>query len=156
MTNAKIMRFVPLALVLAPFLWNRAQAQEPADASPPAAQVRAAALPDTVAISQQLMAATVTVRVSMDVPADEGHDHAHPELRDVTVASGVSLGKGLVVTFVVAPADAQFRLTLPGGEQAEARLQVVDEHSGLTLLWTDDASPPGLDLADGLPAIGTP
>src|SRR5689334_11643772 len=67
--------------------------------------------------AERLMAATVTVR--MTVPA------AAPQASEVVVSSGVSLGKGRLVTFVGDrdAAAARFRATLPSGDQAESKLR---------------------------------
>ena len=72
----------------------------------------------------------------------------------ISVSSGVSLGDGLIVTFLRPPASAQFRLTLPDGEQAQANLIVQDHYSGLCLLKTDTEGLPSLKLATSAPAIG--
>ncbi len=73
-------------------------------------------------LARQLSAATVTIRVT--VPPDAG----------VTVCSGVSLGDGFLVTYSNHPGNAEYRLTLPDGAQAQADARVIDVYSGLTLL----------------------
>jgi S1-C subfamily serine protease len=98
--------------------------------------------------AERLMAATVTVR--MTAPA------AAPQASEVVVSSGVSLGRGRLVTFVgdrdvVA---ARFRATLPSGDQAESKLRVWDHYSGLVLLNDGAADSAGLELAAQLPNIG--
>lgn len=108
--------------------------------------------------SKQLAAATVTVRIwtgaepaennaaaenaapaestAQDenrVPAEKGvaSQRAKPA---VIICSGVCVGPGLVVTSGIAGSDSKIRLTLAGGQQADATLRVLDEYSGLILL----------------------
>jgi membrane-associated protease RseP (regulator of RpoE activity) len=45
-------------------------------------------------------------------------------------------------------------LTLPGGKQADATVQVIDEYSGLALLKADTASLVPLAAAEAIPAVG--
>ena len=47
------------------------------------------------------------------------------------------------------------RVTFPGGEQALAQTLVVDEFSSLVLLELDRKTMPKLELADGLPKVGS-
>jgi hypothetical protein len=54
----------------------------------------------------------------------------------------------------MAGSDSQIRLTMPGGKQAEAKLQVIDEFSGLALLKCDGKPAAPLELAAGTPAVG--
>jgi serine protease Do len=98
--------------------------------------------------AERLMAATVTVR--MTVPA------AAPQASEVVVSSGVSLGKGRLVTFVGDrdAAAARFRATLATGDQAESKLRVWDHYSGLVLLNDGVASAAGIELAAELPKVG--
>lgn len=73
----------------------------------------------------------------------------------VAVASGVSLGHGLIVTFVSAPGTARIRVSLPDdGGSADARPVVVDHYSGLTLLQIDQVNLASLPLVDKTPAVG--
>src|SRR5262245_35673358 len=107
--------------------------------------------------AEKLVAATVPVRVAavadkanrdandakgasgvdtkQDSAARSARDATPANVGEVTVCSGVSLGKGLIVTFhAMPPATARMprvRVTLAGGEQAEAELRLVDRHSGL-------------------------
>jgi S1-C subfamily serine protease len=98
--------------------------------------------------AERLMAATVTVRIT--VPS------AAPQASEVVVSSGVALGKGRLVTFIGDrdAAAARFRATLPSGEQAESKLRVWDHYSGLVLLNDGAADSAGLELAGELPKIG--
>ncbi len=68
----------------------------------------------------------------------------------------MSLGRGRLVTFVGDrdAATTRFRVTLPGGDQAEAKLRVWDHYSGLVLLSIDAKSLSGLELAKDLPKVG--
>ena len=134
-----------------------------------AGEVTAAEPPSFEDAAASLRAATVTVRVIPGLPkTDEAAVAAQPAQPNgdadlaarpepagrVTVCSGVSLGKGLVVTYVSASQNDRIRITAPGGDQAEARLRVVDRYSGLSLLETDRRESPGLDIADQLPEAG--
>jgi S1-C subfamily serine protease len=103
---------------------------------------------DGVAVAKKLFAATVTVRVTAP--------EAKPgEPAEVTVFSGVSLGKGLVVTFSSAPASWVYRCTLPDGAQADAELRVLDHYSGLRLLEISKHSLPGLEVIEEPPPEGS-
>ncbi|HEV3415664.1 MAG TPA: serine protease, partial [Pirellulales bacterium] len=98
--------------------------------------------------AERLLATTVTVRMTVH--------GAVPQADEVVVASGVSLGNGHLVTLAGDrdPRVARFRITLPTGEQAEAKLRVWDHYSGLLLLKIDTGELPGLELAKDLPKIG--
>ncbi len=72
---------------------------------------------------------------------------------EVRIASGISLGGGRIVTFLNAPAGTDLRVTLPGGDSQEARLRVVDRHSGLSLLKVQ-VDLPALPLASSKPVPG--
>ena len=108
--------------------------------------------------AERLLATTVTVRTTMRsatlpvvAPAP-----GTPQADEVVVSSGVSLGKGRLVTFV-GDRDAmaaRFRVTLPAGEQAEGKLRVWDHYSGLVLLKIEAADLPGLEPAKDLPNVG--
>lgn len=121
--------------------------------------VRAAEPPldESVRPAAKLLAATVTIRVlPVDVakrePADSGPAGGVTE--GISVCSGVSLGKGLIVTFTSALANSRFRITLVDGEQAEGQLRVVDHYSGLSLLEITRRDLVGLELATDLPNVG--
>jgi S1-C subfamily serine protease len=113
--------------------------------------------------AEQLVAATVTVRsvaAPNAKPKPEGAvGNSTTAADEVTVCSGVSLGQGLVVTFhAMPPAEAampRFRITLKGGDQAEAALRVIDRHSGLLLLEIENRQLPGLAIAPAMPKIGS-
>lgn len=94
--------------------------------------------------AQKLQAATLTVRIS-----------AAEETSEVTVVTGVSLGKGLVVTPLFAPDDVRVRVTIPGGMQALATPLVFDEHSGLALFQLDNKDLTGLELGETAPRVGS-
>ena len=110
------------------------------------------------ALASQLTAATVTVRASTRAPFDKAAnaeaDNTNAAEETVRVASGVSLGDGLVVTFLTDADGARFRLTLADGEQAEAAARVMDAHSGLVLLEIERRDLPSLPRAAGQPAVG--
>ena len=115
--------------------------------------------------SGQLQAGTVTVRV---MPAKASADGElplvdQPEVADVAkpltakkviVCSGASLGNGLIVTYADISAQDEVRITIPGGEQANASLKVLDHISGLTLLEVDKRDIPKLTAAKDLPDVG--
>jgi hypothetical protein len=54
----------------------------------------------------------------------------------------------------MAGSDSRIRLTLPGGAQWDAKLQLIDEFSGLSLLKTEARLDGVLELADKTPAAG--
>jgi S1-C subfamily serine protease len=97
----------------------------------------------------KLIAATVTVRAVTETAG---------ETKEVLVSSGVSLGKGRIVTFhAMPPSDAampRYRVTLQGGDQADASLRVIDRHSGMILMEVDNRALPGLELAREATKIG--
>jgi serine protease DegS len=97
----------------------------------------------------KLIAATVTVRAVTETAG---------ETKEVLVCSGVSLGKCRIVTFhIMPPSDAampRYRVTLKGGDQADASLRVIDRHSGLVLMEVDNRELPGLALAREATKIG--
>ena len=125
--------------------------------------VEAAPPADTQAIARKLLATTVTVRISTPAapagPTMPGGgrlaDNAIAE-DSVSLASGVSLGKGLVISFCNCPTTSRYRVTLPDGDQAEAVLRVADEYSGLRLVEIDHRDLPALELAAEPPTIGMP
>ena len=107
--------------------------------------------------SAQLQSATVTVRVIPAAPmAEDAPDAVQGEapVRQVEICSGASLGKGLVVTYADIATNDEVRITIPGGDQARAKLRVLDHVSGLTLLEIDQEDVPGFQTAEKLPAVG--
>jgi S1-C subfamily serine protease len=106
-----------------------------------------------------LQKATVTVRVRLHPEVAKESEAGEGEAKDpstqVTVCSGVAVGEKMVVTAAFAAADSQIRLTLPGGEQTDASLRVLDEFSGLALLESKDAEFEPLEFAQGAPAAGS-
>jgi S1-C subfamily serine protease len=131
-------RLLPILLVLLAFC-GFARGEEPADAGWEAAAKKA----------QQ---ATVTVRIWTQVRAEAA---AGDELQAaVTVCSGVCVRDGRVITAAIAGSDTRIRLTLPGGIQADAKVQVIDEYTGLALLKADTKALVPLTAADKAPAVG--
>lgn len=129
---------------------------------------------EAVLTAEKLLAATVTVRITASKSDPVKNDTIKKDTKSidtakppaatqralavgggVTVCSGVSLGDGKVVTFAPAAGESRFRVTLPGGEQAEARAVVADEYSGLVLLAILRRNQPGLLLAKSLPPVGS-
>src|SRR5262245_29153945 len=98
--------------------------------------------------AKKIQQATVTVRIGGDTPEDS-------QSPAVTVVSGLCIRDGRVVTAAFAGSDTPIRLTLPSGKQAEAKVQVVDEYSGLALLKADTASLVPLSSAEIVPAVGS-
>src|SRR5688500_15994635 len=81
--------------------------------------------------AQALQGATVTVRISTN--SSEAQPAAAADGDAVTVCSGVMVREKHIVTAAMAGSDSTIRLTIAGGKQAAARLQVIDEYSGLAL-----------------------
>jgi S1-C subfamily serine protease len=79
-----------------------------------------------------------------------------PTSETIFLASGVSLGRGLIVTFCTAPISARFRATLHDGQQADAELRVADDYSGLRLIEVANRELPSLELASESPKLGAP
>jgi S1-C subfamily serine protease len=99
--------------------------------------------------ARTLQQATVTVRL-WGLAASEDQQPAA-----VTVCTGLCVGKGRIITAALAASDTPIRLTLAGGKQADAKLRVVDEYSGLALLNADTALLAPLKIAEALPAVGS-
>lgn len=108
--------------------------------------------PNTEQIAARLQQVTVTLRIAAPA-ANDAAETSTARTESITVTSGVGLSHGAIITFARVPLDARCRATLPDGEQAEARLRVVDEYSGLSLLQIEHDLP-GLDLASEPPALG--
>jgi S1-C subfamily serine protease len=116
--------------------------------------------------ARKLQAATVTVRIWTGAAAPDGASEAEaaatPESgtpptsppQAVTVCSGVCVREGSVITAAMAGSDSTIRLTLAGGKQANAKLQVIDEFSGLALLKCEASPGEPLELAADAPAVG--
>jgi S1-C subfamily serine protease len=120
-------------------------------------------LPSLESAAEKLQTATVTVRVGVAAeadgtdatqPAERGDDAVAPASR-VSVFTGVSLGDGLVVTALIAASDARIRITLAGGEQAQAKAVVLDEFSGLALLKLDRTDVPTVERTAEAPKVGS-
>jgi S1-C subfamily serine protease len=97
----------------------------------------------------KLQQATVTVRI-WDQPKDATEKPAV-----VTVCSGLCIRDGFIITAAIAGSDSPIRLTLSGGKQADAKICVIDEYSGLALLKADTASLTPLAFSDSTPAVGS-
>jgi S1-C subfamily serine protease len=102
--------------------------------------------------AQALQAATVTVRISTN--RSDAQPAAAADGDAVTVCSGVMVREKHIVTAAMAGSDSTIRLTIAGGKQAVARLQVIDEFSGLALLECDAAVGTPLAFATAAPAVG--
>src|SRR3954453_7699507 len=71
----------------------------------------------------------------------------------VTVCTGLCVTDGLIVTAATAGSDSPIRLTLPGGKQADAKIKLIDEYSGLALLKADTSSLTPLLVSVAAPAV---
>ncbi len=118
--------------------------------------------PGRVAVDR-LMASTVTVRFATQAPpnatpqqlaVEAAGDEEGRGSEIVSVCSGVAVDARLIVTFAGHQTWDRVRITLPGGEQAAARMKVIDKHSGLTLLETETMQLAPLELDDAEPTIG--
>jgi S1-C subfamily serine protease len=108
-------------------------------------------------LADKLSKSTVTVRISNVAEAQPPAAATQPAAVDtIYLASGVSLGQGMIVTFSTAPMSARFRATLPDGQQAEAQLRVADDYSGLRLIEVANRALPALELASESPRVGAP
>ncbi|MFO7904588.1 MAG: PDZ domain-containing protein [Planctomycetota bacterium] len=114
--------------------------------------------PSLEGAAAQLQKTVVTLRVRSDAGGDEAAGEGQPDAKtpsQVTVCSGVLLGEGRLVTSMPLGGDGSIRVTLPGGEQSVARVRVVDEYSGLSLLKIKNEELEGISCARELPRIGT-
>ena len=142
---------IPLLLVIG--LQDSLRAEEPAAGGDPW---------ETAAV--KLQRATTTVRIwanvraelSPEAAAEGAKDNAAAaeEVPSVTVCSGICVREGRIITAAFAGSDTRIRLTLPGGNQADAKLQVIDEYSGLALLKTDSRALAPLAFAQNSPSVG--
>jgi S1-C subfamily serine protease len=98
--------------------------------------------------ARKLQQATVTVRIWGESPQDAAKPAA------VTVCSGLCVREGRVIIAATVGSDTRIRLTLPGGKQADAKVQIIDEYSGLALLKADTAPLVPLVAAQAAPAVG--
>jgi S1-C subfamily serine protease len=132
--------------ILTTLLLGAAVARAQDRSAPPAADAWESA-------AKKLQEATVTVRIwtgSADPKASDLKDTPAA----VTVCSGVCVREGQVITAAMAGSDSTIRLTIAGGKQADAKLQVIDEFSGLALLKCDATTAKPLELAAETPAVG--
>lgn len=77
-----------------------------------------------------------TVRILDTVP-DETDETGKATRPRVTVCTGVCVEKGWIITPAFTGTDSQIRLTLPGGQQSQGQVRVIDEYSGLALIEAD-------------------
>jgi len=131
--------FRPHLVLLIPLLALSASAQEGAS-------------PNFEAAAAKLQAATATVRIWAAENQPNENNKALPA--SVTVCSGVCVREGKVVTAAFAGSDSRIRLTLAGGAQATATLQLIDEFSGLALLKCDTTGLTPVKPAEAAPRVG--
>jgi S1-C subfamily serine protease len=111
--------------------------------------------------ARKLQQATVTVRIWGGAPRDTAaelkapQETSKPQQAAVTVCSGFCIRAGRIVTAAFAGSDTPIRLTLPSGKQADAKLLLIDEYSGLALLQADTTGLTPLAAAENLPAVGS-
>ena len=98
-------------------------------------------------IARLLSQTTVTLRVVQKAPREQ-------QQQSVTVFSGVSLGEGLLVSAMWPQGDGPLRVTLVGGKQALAVVEVWDQYSGLCLLKLQGGGMPGLKIWEGAIRVG--
>lgn len=116
-------------------------------------------LPSLESAAAKVQKATLTVRVAN--PQTESGEAAAEDSRgsdeetQITVCSGVAVDEDLIVSPIYAGSDSEIRITLPGGNQARAKLRVIDEHSGLALLQTANTELTPLKISDSTPAVGS-
>lgn len=119
----------------------------------------------TEQVAVRLLETTVTVRISQlsREAQSQAAQQAAPARADqttrkdadvVTVCSGFSIGDGRIVTYAGDGVPVEYRVTLPGGTQAEARLRVTDRYTQLVLLETSAKDLIGLKSAATTPNIG--
>ena len=115
------------------------------------APVFAQALPPSLEqATQTLQGATVTVRISPNPASVKSKD------RQVTVCSGVAVGKNRVIVPWETGWNSRIRVTLPGGRQADAKPEVLDEYTGLALIALEEAAAlKSLKLRETSPAAGS-
>jgi S1-C subfamily serine protease len=107
------------------------------------------------AAAQKAQQATATVRIWTNVRSEAAEGAADgAAVPAVTVCSGVCVREGHVITAAMAGSDTRIRLTLPGGSQADAKVQVIDEYTGLALLKADTKGLVPLAAADKSPSVG--
>ncbi|QDU27544.1 putative periplasmic serine endoprotease DegP-like precursor [Anatilimnocola aggregata] len=116
--------------------------------------------------AERLQRGIVTVRIRRaDVPqppaadqplADQlsGEQSAKKAEASVTICTGFCVAPGKIITATLAATDDRIRFTLPGGLQSDARLLVVDEYSGLSLLSCERKELDPLPLAANQPDVG--
>ena len=90
-------------------------------------------------LARLLARTTLTLRVQEAPPEPDG--------AQVVVFSGVSLGRGLAVTFYWPQDEKPLRVTLAGGRQTQATVEVWDQYSGLCLLKLGREDVPGLTIS---------
>ncbi len=113
-------------------------------------------LPSFEKAAEKIQATTVTIRAGSRKDGQDSKQVDRDEsLQNVTVFSGCLLGRGLVVAPLPTDGKADFRITLSGGGQAQARGRVFDEPSGLALLEIEDRKRPGVELAAEVPKVGS-
>jgi S1-C subfamily serine protease len=66
----------------------------------------------------------------------------------------VCVRDGRIVTAALAGSDTRIRLTLPSGTQSDAKVQLIDEYSGLALLKADTKGLTPLAAAETAPKVG--
>lgn len=101
-----------------------------------AATARAQQAPSLEQAAAAAQGCVATVRILDTVP-DESDETGKATRPRVTVCTGVCVEKGWIITPAFTGTDSQIRLTLPGGQQSQGQVRVIDEYSGLALIEAD-------------------
>jgi S1-C subfamily serine protease len=99
------------------------------------------------AAAGKLQQATATVRIWEQAAGDD-------QKPAVTVCSGLCVRAGTIITAALAGSDSPIRLTLASGKQADAKVAVIDEYSGLALLRAETTPLKPLAMAVQPPVAG--
>ncbi|MFN0018303.1 MAG: PDZ domain-containing protein [Pirellulaceae bacterium] len=73
----------------------------------------------------------------------------------VIVCSGLCVARNKFITAVQVGTDSQIRFTFPGGSQGDARLRVIDEFSGLSILESKGDAATPIELSAAPAAAGS-
>lgn len=116
--------------------------------------------PSLKTAAARLQKTVVTLRVRHEQKEGQSAETASESESRITVCSGVLLENGRIATSMPLGKNySSVHATLPGGEQAAARVRVVDEYSRLSLLKIDRADLEradweGIPCAQTLPQVG--
>lgn len=86
---------------------------------------------------------------------DKEKDKDKTTRQRVTVCTGVCVEKNWIVAPAFAGSDSQIRMTLPGGQQSQGQLRVIDEYTGLALIEADTYTLKAMKFAKEQPKVGS-